>query len=108
MPQQHEAHHGWRYALIALAAAALVLAALAAIQFARTYESTTTGTSAIPAEYAGVSLPQAMRLADAAALAATSAIPAEYAGVSLPQAMRLADAAATSAIPAIPAIPANR
>jgi hypothetical protein len=36
-----------------------------------------------------------MRLADAAAVASvTSGVPAEFAGVSLPQAMRLADAAA--------------
>jgi hypothetical protein len=38
-----------------------------------------------------------MRLADAAAAAAVSSgVPVEFAGVSLPQAMRLADAAAAA------------
>jgi TRAP-type C4-dicarboxylate transport system permease small subunit len=84
--------------VIAMLAAALVLAAMGVFQYAQTLDTTTTVPTAIPAEYAGVSLPQAMRLADQAAAAATTAIPAEYAGVSLPQAMRLADQAAAAAV----------
>ena len=60
-------HHGRRYAVIALTAAALVLAGMAAFQYARTNEAppTTAAVSGVPAEFAGVSVPQAMRLADA-------------------------------------------
>ena len=86
-PVHHEKHHGRRYAAIALTAAALVLAAMGVFQYAQTLDTVSTPVPAVPAEYAGVSLPQAMRLADQAA--ATTTVPAEYAGVSLPQAMRL-------------------
>jgi hypothetical protein len=93
--EEHPEHRGWIYATIALIAAVLVLGVMGAFQYAQTRDTATTtvvATSGVPAEFAGVSLPQAMRLADAAAV--SSGVPAEFAGVSLPQAMRLADAAA--------------
>jgi hypothetical protein len=92
----HREHRGWIYAAIAMIAAVLVLGVMGAFQYAQTRDTATTTvvTSGVPAEFAGVSLPQAMRLADAAAV--SSGVPAEFAGVSLPQAMRLADAAAVT------------
>jgi len=98
---EHEEHHGRLYAAIALIAAALVLGGMGVVRYVQTLETSTTAavTTTVPAQYAGVSLPQAMRLADQAAV--TTTVPAQYAGVSLPQAMRLADqAAVTTTVPA--------
>jgi hypothetical protein len=78
-----------------LIAATLVLAAMGVFRYAQSLDTVSTPVPAVPAEYAGISLPQAMRLADQAA--ATTTVPAEYAGISLPQAMRLADQAAAAA-----------
>ena len=66
----HPERRGWIYAAIALIGAALVLGIMGAFQYAQTRDTATTVvvTSGVPAEFAGVSLPQAMRLADAAAV----------------------------------------
>jgi anti-sigma-K factor RskA len=81
----------WWYAVIALTAAVVALVVMAAFQYATTETTvpteTTVAVSAVPAKYAGVSIPQAMRLSDTV----VSAVPAKYAGVSIPQAMRLSD-----------------
>jgi uncharacterized membrane protein len=97
MPETHEAHHGWLYAIVALVSVTLILVGMGVYRYVQLQDTTSTTVATVPAEYAGVSLPQAMRLSDQAAV---TGIPAEYAGVSLPQAMRLADLAAATGIPA--------
>ena len=87
-----EHHWGW-FAAIVMAVAAVVLLAMGVWQYSTTETTTTPATTTVattgaPAEYAGVSVPQAMRLSDAV----VSNVPVEYAGVSVPQAMRLSDA----------------
>ena len=107
--EKQQRRRDWLYALIAVAVAVLTLGVVGAYQYSQTHEATTTvATSTVPSQFAGVSVPQAMRLSDAAAVSSTYAgvslpqamrlsdaagVPAEYAGVSLPQAMRLSDAA---------------
>jgi TRAP-type C4-dicarboxylate transport system permease small subunit len=68
--EEHPEHRGWIYAAIAMIAAVLVLGVMGAFQYAQTRDTASTAvvTSGVPAEFAGVSLPQAMRLADAAAV----------------------------------------
>jgi hypothetical protein len=87
--EDDQMRHAWWYAIIAMTAALLALVGMAVFQYAQTLDTavTTTAVSAIPAEYAGVSIPQAMRLSDTV----VSAVPAQFAGVSNPQAMRLSD-----------------
>ena len=62
-----EHHWGW-FAAIFMSVAALVLLAMGVWQYASTQTTTaptTVATTGVPAEYAGVSVPQAMRLSDA-------------------------------------------
>jgi hypothetical protein len=95
--EDDQMRHAWWYAIIAMTAALLALVGMAVFQYAQTLDTavTTTAVSAVPAEYAGVSIPQAMRLSDTV----VSAVPAQYAGVSIPQIMRLSDTV-VSAVPA--------
>jgi len=92
-----QARQSWWYAVIAMTAALLALVGMAVFQYAQTLDTapTTTAVSAVPAEYAGVSIPQAMRLSDTV----VSAVPARFAGVSVPQIMRMSDTV-VSAVPA--------
>ena len=97
--RDEQKQYTWWYAVIAMGAALVALMAMAVFQYATTESTvptdTTVAVSAVPAKYAGVSIPQAMRLSDTV----VSAVPAKYAGVSIPQAMRLSDTV-VSAVPA--------
>ncbi|MBI1350149.1 MAG: hypothetical protein GC156_03425 [Actinomycetales bacterium] len=91
-----EDHTGRWYAAIFLTLAAIVLLVMGIWQYSTTQTTPAPTTVAtVPAQYEGVSLPQAMRLSDAT----VSGVPARYSGVSVPQAMRLSDAT-VSGIPA--------
>jgi hypothetical protein len=94
--QEHEGHSGRWYAVVFLSAAALVLVAMGVWQFTSTQTAPQQVTvAAAPAQYAGISVPQAMRLSDTV----VSGVPAQYAGISVPQAMRLSDTV-VSGVPA--------